>query len=264
LVLLGETVGIEATRIQQVIIKGLVGSEEYSAKVIPYINQTFFKDVAERTLYLDIVSYFSEYKVLPTREAMEISIASKKDISEDICVNTIGLIQKIYNEITSDIDYVWLMAETEKFCRSMAIEEALGKAIEVYQNPNSKIPMGAVIPDIEKAVRLSFDTSLGHEYLEDWVTRHEEYNAVHKRIPFQLEALNEITNGGPKAGNLIVIGAGTGVGKSIFLSDYAAHSMKIGKNALYVSMELEEVDIGQRIDANLFKRFQDYQPENMR
>lgn len=235
--------------IEKVIFQNLVKNESFSRKVVPFLKKEYFHDKNENLVFSIIHEFILEYNTLPTMEAISISLEKRKNITQEE--------HRIAGEILDDVfgDYKespidWLMDETENFCKEKAVYNAIMNSINIIdgkdQTPNT------AIPDIlSKALAVSFDTHIGHDYVEDYQKRYEFYHKVENKIPFDLDVFNEITNGGVGPKTLSIVMAGTGVGKSLFLCHYAASCLKQHKNVLYITCEMSEEKIAERIDANI-------------
>ena len=234
------------TRIENTIIKNLIQNETYTRKVIPFIKSEYFTESSEKLVFEEIVNYFDKYTKSPTVEALLINldnVTSKGDAIVKSSKQLIGNIQ------TDDTPLDWLIDETEKWCKDRAIYIAVMDSIEVLDE-KSKRSTGE-IPDLLKdALSVSFDTHIGHDQLEDAEERFEFYNTEEEKMPFDLEYFNKITKGGLPNKTLNICLAGTGVGKSLFMCHMASNCLLMGKNVLYITMEMSEERIAERIDAN--------------
>ena len=233
-------------RIENTIIKNLIQNETYTRKVIPFIKSEYFTESSEKLVFEEISNYFDKYTKSPTVEALLINldnVTSKGDAIVKSSKELIGNIQK------DDTPLDWLIDETEKWCKDRAIYIAVMDSIEVLDE-KSKRSTGE-IPDLLKdALSVSFDTHIGHDQLEDAEERFEFYNTEEEKMPFDLEYFNKITKGGLPNKTLNICLAGTGVGKSLFMCHMASNCLLMGKNVLYITMEMSEERIAERIDAN--------------
>ena len=234
-------------RIETTILSNLVHNEEYTRKVIPFLRQDYFSDHVEKTIFRSISSYVEKYNNTPSIEALDIDL-QKIPQNEDQYKST----QKYLNSLQpSESDFQWLVDETEKWCKDRAIYNAIFSGIQIIDG-KSKDQTPEAIPDIlSNALAVSFDTQVGHDYIEQSSERYEFYHTVEEKIPFDLEFFNKITKGGMPNKTLNICLAGTGVGKSLFMCHVAASTMMQGKNVLYITMEMAEKKIAERIDANL-------------
>jgi replicative DNA helicase len=235
-------------RIENIVLRNLVFREEYMRKVLPFIEPEYFNAREERIIYEQIAKYAADYDNLVTQEILSIEIENRNDITEDESVN----INKIINSLENvDADFEWLSDTTEKWCRDRAIYLALMESIGIA-NDEDKNKTRDAIPDIlSKALAVSFNRHVGHDYLEDYEQRYELYHRKEDKIEFDLEYLNKITKGGIPRKTLNVALAGTGVGKSLFMCHFASSVLLQGRNVLYITMEMAEEKIAERIDANL-------------
>jgi replicative DNA helicase len=236
-------VNIEAT-----IISNLLYNEEYARKVIVFLKDEYFMDASEKVVFSEIHKFWTKYNDVPSKEALQIAVDEKGDISSTIYEEVEALIKSL-GKIDSNKE--WLLDETEKFCKDKAVYNAIMESIEIIDGKHKK-KKNEGIPDLlSDALSVSFDTHIGHDFLEDSDDRFEFYHSTEERIPFDIEYLNKITKGGVTRKSLNILMAGTGVGKTIGMCHMAASNMSVGKNVLYITMEMAEERIGERIDANL-------------
>ena len=234
------------TRIENTIIKNLIQNETYTRKVIPFIKSEYFTESSEKLVFEEIVKYFDKYTKSPTVEALLINLDNVTSKGDAIVKSSKQLVENIK---TDDTPLDWLIDETEKWCKDRAIYIAVMDSIEVLDE-KSKRSTGE-IPDLLKdALSVSFDTHIGHDQLEDAEDRFEFYNTEEEKMPFDLEYFNKITKGGLPNKTLNICLAGTGVGKSLFMCHMASNCLLMGKNVLYITMEMSEERIAERIDAN--------------
>ena len=234
-------------RIETTILNNLIHNEDYSRKVLPFLNKEFFQDEVEKTLYLIINSHVEKYNALPTKEILEITLDDEK-ISETTltdCLEYISVLEK------SDTDIEWLIDKTEEFCQERAVHNAIIESVRIIDGSDKEKTKGAIPEILSKALSISFDNHIGHDWLEDFAARYEFYHKVEERVPFDLEYLNTITKGGLPSKTLTCILAGTGVGKSLAMCHFAANNLMDNKKVLYITMEMAEERISERIDANL-------------
>jgi replicative DNA helicase len=238
--------------LEKKILKHLIYDEEYTRKVLPFIKNEYFGDQSEKVLFEQIQFYVTKYNAMPSREALEIEIDNRANLTDDQHKSTIQLIKEISaEEITNDRD--WLIDETETFCQEKAIYNGIMRSIQILDNKNTKesLDKGSIPTILADALSVSFDHHVGHDFLDDAENRYDFYHKVEKRIPFDLDYLNRITKGGLPEKSLNIVLAGTGVGKSLFMCHCAAANLSIGKNVLYITLEMAEERIAERIDANL-------------
>ena len=235
-------------KVENLILKNLLLEEEYVRKTLPFIKAEYFSDFLEKNLFNVISKYFSEYNALPTKEALEIEVGQLDSISDEQHNKLVDIIRDIDSE-KSDPD--WIVDTTEKWCKERAIYLALMESIKIAEgNDESKTP--SAIPNIlSDALAVSFDNHIGHDYLQDYEERYEFYHHREEKIPFDLEFFNRITKGGIPNKTLNVALAGTGVGKSLFMCHVASSCLLQGKNVLYITLEMAEEKIAERIDSNL-------------
>ena len=235
-------------KVENLILKNLLLEEEYVRKTLPFIKAEYFSDFLEKNLFNVISKYFSEYNALPTKEALEIEVGQLDSISDEQHNKLVDIIRDIDSE-KSDPD--WIVDTTEKWCKERAIYLALMESIKIAEgNDESKTP--SAIPNIlSDALAVSFDNHIGHDYLQDYEERYEFYHHREEKIPFDLEFFNRITKGGIPNKTLNIALAGTGVGKSLFMCHVASSCLLQGKNVLYITLEMAEEKIAERIDSNL-------------
>ena len=235
-------------RIESIILRNLVFREEYMRKVLPFIEPEYFNAREERIIFEQIAKYAADYDNLVTQEILSIEIENRNDITEEESVN----INKIINSLENvDADFEWLSDTTEKWCRDRAIYLALMESIGIANDEDQKKTRDAIPDILSKALAVSFNRHVGHDYLEDYEQRYELYHRKEDKIEFDLEYLNKITKGGIPRKTLNVALAGTGVGKSLFMCHFASSVLLQGRNVLYITMEMAEEKIAERIDANL-------------
>ena len=233
-------------RIENTIIKNLIQNDTYTRKVIPFIKSEYFTESSEKLIFEEISNYFDKYTKSPTVEALLINLDNVTSKGDAIVKSSKQLVENIKAD---DTPLDWLIDETEKWCKDRAIYIAVMDSIEVLDE-KSKRSTGE-IPDLLKdALSVSFDTHIGHDQLEDADERFEFYNTEEEKMPFDLEYFNKITKGGLPNKTLNICLAGTGVGKSLFMCHMASNCLLMGKNVLYITMEMSEERIAERIDAN--------------
>jgi len=235
-------------RIEKVILRNLVYNEEYLRKVLPFIEPDYFNDRNERVVFEHITKYAAEYNSLITKEVLQIEIEDRRDITQDEVKNIFGTINELED---IECDFEWLSDTTEKWCRDRAIYLALMESIKIADGQDDKKNRDAIPTILSDALSVSFNRNVGHDYLEDYEERYELYNRKESRIQFDLEYFNKITKGGLPNKTLNIALAGTGVGKSLFMCHHASSVLLEGKNVLYITLEMAEEKIAERIDANL-------------
>ena len=237
-----------AMRLEQTILKNLIQNEEFTRKTLPYIKSEFFSERDEEFLFKQIRDYFLKYQTSPTPEALIIDIDEKQDVDQQLISDTMLLIKDIKGDM-SDTPDEWLIDSTEKWCKDRAVYNGVMNSIAIIQDKNGN---SGEIPDIlREALSVSFDSNIGHDFIEDWDSRYDFMHTEEERVPFDLELMNKISKGGLPNKTLNIVMAGTGVGKSLFMCHCASASLLQGKNVLYITMEMAEEKIAERIDANL-------------
>ena len=235
-------------RIEKVILRNLIYNEEYLRKVLPFIEPDYFNDRSEKIVFQHITKYAAEYNSLITKEVLQIEIEDRRDITQDEVKNIYGIINELED---IECDFEWLSDTTEKWCRDRAIYLALMESIKIADGQDEKKNRDAIPTILSDALSVSFNRNVGHDYLEDYEERYELYNKKESRIQFDLEYFNKITKGGLPNKTLNIALAGTGVGKSLFMCHHASAVLLEGKNVLYITLEMAEEKIAERIDANL-------------
>ena len=238
---------MEAMRIEQTILKNLIQSEQFTRKVIPFLKPEYFADSSEQLVYDEIKSYFEKYTKSPTLEALLINLDNDTSHSENIITGCKELLGSMPDEETP-MD--WLVDETEKWCKDRAIYIAVMDSIEVIDKKSQR-STGEIPELLKDALSVSFDQHIGHDVLEDAEERYEFYTTEEEKLPFDLEYFNKITKGGLPNKTLNICLAGTGVGKSLFMCHMAASALMMNKNVLYITLEMSEERIAERIDANI-------------
>ena len=235
-------------RIETTILRNLVFNEEYSRKVIPFIQPDYFDQRSEKVVFQEIVHFIVKYGSAITTEALQIELENRTDLTE----SEVKEVREISSSLTDfPVEKQWLLDTTEKWCRDRAIYLALMESINIADGNNEKKNRDAIPSILSDALAVSFDNHIGHDYLNDYEERYESYHRKEDRIPFDLEYFNKITKGGLPNKTLNIALAGTGVGKSLFMCHMASACLLNGHNVLYVTMEMAEEKIAERIDANL-------------
>jgi len=240
--------------LEQKILKHLILDEEYTRKTLPFIKGEYFQESSEKLLFAEIESYVNKYNSMPTQEALVIEIDKRVNLTDDQHKKTVALVKQI--TIDPEVsDTKWLIDATENFCQEKAIYNGIMQSIQILDDKNKnsteKLDKGSIPKILADALSVSFDNHIGHDFIDDAETRYDFYHKVEKRIPFDLDYLNRITKGGLAEKSLNIVLAGTGVGKSLFMCHCAAANLTMGKNVLYITMEMAEERIAERIDANL-------------
>ena len=235
-------------KVEILVIKNLLYNEEFSRKVIPFIKPEYFQDRSNSILFEEISSFIVKYDELPSKEAVTIEIENRSDLNESSYKEVSKVISYLEKEPT---DFDWLLDTTEKWCRDRAIYLALMESIALADGKDDKKGRDAIPTILSDALAVSFDNHIGHDYLLDYEERYALYHRKEEKIPFDLEYFNKITKGGLPNKTLNIALAGTGVGKSLFMCHVAASVLLQGKNVLYITCEMAEEKIAERIDANL-------------
>ena len=235
-------------RIETTILRNLIFNEEYSRKVIPFIQPEYFEQRSEKIVFEEVTKFIVKYGSSITVEALNIETENRIDLTED----EVKQVRDINNSLTdSSADSQWLLDSTEKWCRDRAIYLALMESIALADGQDDKKGRDAIPSILSEALSVSFDNHIGHDYLHDYEERYESYHRKEDLIPFDLEYFNKITKGGIPNKTLNIALAGTGVGKSLFMCHVASSVLLQGKNVLYITLEMAEEKIAERIDANL-------------
>ena len=236
-------------RIETQILSNLINDEEYVRKTIPFIKDEYFSDLEDRKVFGVIKQFVDKYNSPPTKSALLISLQEDRSISEDMYVKC----ETIINALNADdkTDSSWLIDETEKFCKDRALVNAIMDSIQIIEGQGGDYSKDSLPSLLSEALSVGFDNNVGHDYIENADERYEFYHRLEEKIPFDLEYFNLITEGGLANKTLNVALAGTGVGKSLFMCHMAAGAISQAKNVLYITLEMAEERIAERIDANM-------------
>lgn len=235
--------------LENTIISNLIYNEEYFRKVFPYIKEEYFDENASKKILNSLSEYVSQYQGLPSVEALRITLEDRKDLNESMFKEVIEKVESL--KVDPSTDYDWLLDQTEKFCQDKDLYNSIRKSILIYDGQDKEYDKGAIPELLSKSLAISFDTHIGHDFLEDFNSRYEYYHRKEERIPFDIDIFNTITKGGlPRKSLTLLLGA-TGTGKSIVKCHMAAAHLLFGKNVLYITAELSEEEVGRRIDANI-------------
>jgi replicative DNA helicase len=235
--------------IEKTILSGLMYNETYIRKVIPFLKDEYFDNLDDKLLFQNIKTYVDKYNGLPTKEALRIAVEENEKLNEDRYKSINAVIDTLEYDANTDID--WIVEKTEKFCQDKALYNAVRESILVLDSKNSELDRGSIPELLTKALGVSFDSNIGHDFLEDADSRFDFYHLKEEKISFDLDMFNKITKGGLSKKSLSIALAGTGVGKSLFMCHCAAANLMSGLNVLYITMEMAEERIAERIDANL-------------
>ena len=234
--------------LEQTVLRNLLTNEEYMRKVLPFIAPDYFEGVY-RGLFKEIAKFVADYNKLPTLEAFKIEIDQNNRLGEDDYRIALELLPNIFTPEPENLE--WLIERTEKWCQDRAVFNAVMESISIIDGKHATLQKNAIPDVLSKALGVTFDTNIGHDYLENVDGRYDFYHEQEERIPFDLEHFNMITKGGLPNKTLNIALAGTGVGKSLFMCHAAASGRSQGRNVLYITMEMAEERIAERIDANL-------------
>ena len=235
------------SNIEQTILRNLLTDEKYMRKVLPFIKPDYFQGIY-KTLFKEAGKYVAKYNRLPTSETLGIEL-NDSNLSGEQFQMAMDIVPQLF--AIEKIDQDWLIDSTEKWCQDRAIHNAIMESITIIDGKHDSLTKGALPDLLSKALGVAFDTNVGHDYVENAEQRYDFYHTEEDRIPFDLEYFNKITKGGVPNKTLNICLAGTGVGKSLFMCHLAASSLVDGKNVLYITMEMAEERIAERIDANL-------------
>ena len=230
------------------ILSNLLYNEKYMRKVLPFLKVDYFTDRSHKVIFLEIHEYVSQYDALPSLNAIGIECQERIDLTEDQFKDIIGVL----NVLSDDpADHDWLVDTTEKWCQERAIYLSLMESVKIADGQDTKRDKGAIPQILSEALGVTFDQNVGHDYVSNAEERYEFYHRKEDKIPFDLSFFNKITKGGLSNKSLNIALAGTGVGKSLFMCHCAAAALLQGKNVLYITLEMAEEKIAERIDANL-------------
>ena len=236
-------------RLEQTILKNLIKNESYTRKVLPFLKDEYFPNMEDRLLFKEVAGFILKFNQQPTIDALEIEVDNIRGSTDD----TIKSIKQTLKELDADTNSTnqdWLVESTEKFCQERAIYNSITTSLEIM-NGKGKLDKGAIPQLLYDALAISFDPNVGHDYLEQFEDRYEYYHRVQEKLSFDLDFFNKITKNGVPKKTLNVVMAGVGVGKSLFLCHLASSYLNQGKNVLYITLELSEERVAERIDANL-------------
>ena len=236
------------TNLEQTILRNLLTDEEYMRKVLPFIKPDYFQGIY-RILFREAGKFVAKYNKLPTSESFQIELDQSEKLSDEQHTLAMDIVPQLFTH--EKVDGKWLLDTTEKWCQDRAIYNAIMESISIIDGKHEELTKGALPDLLSKALGVAFDLKVGHDYVENADQRFEFYHTEEDRLPFDLEYFNTITKGGVPRKTLNIALAGTGVGKSLFMCHVAASSLVQGHNVLYITMEMAEERIAERIDANL-------------
>ena len=238
-------------RIERLILSHLIHNENYSRKVVPYVKDEYFEDPSEKLVFKLIQEYILKHNDLPTKQSLSIDLDQLDGIHESEYTKSSEIINSLNKPESTDIT-PWLVEQSETFCQDKAIYNAVVNAISILEgNEKTHLSKGAIPTVLSDAIAVSFDPHIGHDFIEDAENRFDFYHRIEEKLEFDLEMFNKITKGGLPKKTLNICLAGTGVGKSLFMCHQAAAALSVNKNVLYVTLEMAEERIAERIDANL-------------
>ena len=235
-------------RVESLILKNLLLTEDYPRRVLPFIKKEYFQDYTEQVLFDVINKYFVKYSAVATVEALTIEVGKISTLNDEQFKQITQTLSSFDEEIT---ELQWLLDTTEKWCQERAIYLALMESIKIADGSDEKKAPDAIPSILSEALGVSFDNHIGHDYIDDYEERYDSYHRVESKVPFDIEFFNKITKGGLPSKTLNVALAGTGVGKSLFMCHVASSVLLQGRNVLYITMEMAEERIAERVDANL-------------
>jgi len=238
-------------RLEQIILKNLIYNEAFTRKVIPFIRADYFSDDAEKVIFKEVFDFTNKYKNLPSHEALVINLTESKSLTEPQVQSAVRLLSEIKETKDEKVELAWLTEQTEKFCQDRAIYNAIMESVGILDDKKTTKSKGEIPKLLSDALGVSFDSNVGHDYINDYDNRYDFYHRVESRIKFDLDIFNKITKGGLPVKTLNIALAGTGVGKSLFMCHVAAGCLSQGQNVLYITLEMAEEKIAERIDANL-------------
>jgi archaellum biogenesis ATPase FlaH len=236
------------SNVEQVILRNVLNNESYMRKVLPFIQPDYFQGVYN-LLFKEAAAYVAKFNTLPTKDSLKIEVDGSDRFNQDMYGAAMEIIPVLFEKDNADQE--WLMSTTEKWCQDRAIHNAVMESISIIDGKHKSLTKNAMPDLLTKALAVTFDPSVGHDYIEDVEKRYDFYHEDEERIPFDLEYFNQITKGGLPNKTLNIALAGTGVGKSLFMCHMAGNVLTQGKNVLYITMEMAEERIAERIDANL-------------
>jgi replicative DNA helicase len=234
--------------LEQTILRNILTNDQYMRKVLPFVRPDYFEGIY-RELFKEIGRFVGKYNKLPTLESFKIEIDGNERINNGDYTYALEILPSIFS--TEQINQQWLLDTTEKWCQDRAVHNAIMESIQIIDGKHKELTKNALPDILQKALAVSFDTNIGHDYIENAEQRYDFYHEQESRIPFDLDYFNKITKGGLPNKTLNIALAGTGVGKSLFMCHVAANALTQGRNALYITMEMAEERIAERIDANL-------------
>ena len=236
-------------KIETIILSKMFSDEDYTRKIIPFLRDEYFHDSAERKLFNYMSAFINKYNSLPTIEAIEIAAQNDTSVNENDFKNLNEKLTQMDSDL--EVNPKWLLEETEKFCKDKAVYNAIMKSIQIIDGSDKAHSQDGIPSILQEALGICFDNNVGHDYIDNSESRFDFYHREENKLPFDLEMFNKITGGGLPNKTLNIALAGTGVGKSLFMCHMASAALAQGKNVLYVTLEMSEEKIAERIDANM-------------
>jgi len=239
-----------------IILRELIRNEEFMRRVLPYIKDSYFDDKTERFVFNMIRKHVDEYNYAPVPEVMKVAVSSLRVDKPDEFTDCMEVLNELESDLkeAAPVQLDWVINTTEKFCQDQAISNAVFESVSIIEKKEN---LGAMIPLLQDAMAVTFNAKVGHEYMEQAEDRYHFYHRKEAKTPFNIEWFNKVTNGGVPSKTLNIVMAGVHVGKSLFMCHHAAHCLKIGKKVLYITLEMSEESVGERIDENLMRLTQD-------
>ena len=234
--------------IERTTLSNLISNEPYARKVLPFLKPEYYSDMHDRVIFEEINKFVEKYGNLPTKQTLSIELDNRKDLNQEQFGKVLEIIETLNKH---DVDMQWLVDTTEKFCKDKAVYNAIISGIQIIDGKDKQHTAEAIPSILTEALAVAFDQNVGHDYVENGKERFEFYHKKEERMEFDLDYFNKITKGGLPQKTLNIALAGTGVGKSLFMCHMAASTLMQGKNVLYITMEMAEERIAERIDANL-------------
>jgi len=235
--------------LEKTILSHLVFNEPFYQKVYPYVKGEYFDDHVQKKVFDSYSKYVDEYKEPPSVEALKISLDNRKDLNEDSYKSVMSFVDELVVDKKTDLD--WLVNETEKFCQNKDLFNSIRKAILIMDGEDKSLDKGSIPEMLSQSLSISFDQSVGHDFIDDASDRYDFYHKKEERLPFDIDLLNKITKGGLPRKSMSVLLATTGGGKSLLKCHMAANYLLTGRNVVYITMEMAEERIAERIDANM-------------
>jgi replicative DNA helicase len=235
--------------LEKTILSNLVLNADYYRKVFPFIKEDYFEENSIKKVFSTYSEYVEKYKEPPSVEALKISLDKRKDLNETSYKDVMELVGEI--TVDENTNHEWLVEETERFCQDKDLYNAIRRSILILDGQDKEYDKGSIPKLLSDSLGISFDSSVGHDFLEDFEDRFEYYHRKEERLPFDIELMNKVTKGGLPRKSMTVLLATTGGGKSLCKCHIAASSLMFGKNVLYITMELAEEEVARRIDANI-------------